>query len=372
MNVGWLAKAAAASAAVRGADGPHSATFRFGEKALHVRTDGKAFLDRLREIYAECEQPADPAVPPALRCRISADGGEPLIAASLQDGVPLDQLAFNLSLFPDQRYRRLEAPGANVIARAASPDRPFAAFYGDEDVALDRDQPWEAFLGHYIVHRLLRLQTGLLFFHASAVVIDGAGVLFAGPEASGKTTLSLTLTSRGHEFFGDDLAAVRMHDWHLLPVRRSASIRRGPAAAGQAERLAAGGFRQEQYADGEWRTRAAVGQLYAPSRLESAPLAAVIFLRGFADGPRLEPAAAGPDLARWLTPLGSTLWGVPPGRRMLDFFRLLSGAQCYFLAHGRTPDDTAAAVERLLEDTWGSRSKKKPSMSAPSAPSAST
>jgi hypothetical protein len=40
--------------------------------------------------------------------------------------------------------------------------------------------------------------------HASAVEIDGAAVLFAGPSMHGKTTLAAALTARGHRLLAED------------------------------------------------------------------------------------------------------------------------------------------------------------------------
>lgn len=46
---------------------------------------------------------------------------------------------------------------------------------------------------------------GLRAFHASAVSINGTGVLFAGPSGSGKTTSALLLISHGAKLIADDL-----------------------------------------------------------------------------------------------------------------------------------------------------------------------
>lgn len=45
---------------------------------------------------------------------------------------------------------------------------------------------------------------GRLFFHASAVALDGAGVLILGPSGSGKSTLALALMALGAELISDD------------------------------------------------------------------------------------------------------------------------------------------------------------------------
>ncbi|MBI1787416.1 MAG: hypothetical protein HYR60_07685 [Acidobacteria bacterium] len=279
-----------------------------------------------------------------------------MILATFEDSQPLDQVAFNLSLFPDQRYE--EIPGGSapwrLLAHAGGASMPFAAA-ADNKVLLDRGQAWEAFVGHYALHRLLRMQSDMLFFHAASAGIGAAGVLIAGPEKSGKTTLSTTLASRGHAFLGDDLAGVRRSSGELVPLRRSASIRPGPRAPGMTELLERGQYREEVYADGETRVRARIGDLFPSAGAAPIPLHSVFFLRGgFGDRPSVKAFVAGPQHARWLTPLGSTLWGVPAGVRMMDFMRLLSRAHCYFLEPGGAPEETAQLVESTVkEKAWG-------------------
>lgn len=55
---------------------------------------------------------------------------------------------------------------------------------------------------------LLR-QRGLMVLHASAVAIDGAGVLFIGGPNSGKSTLAARFLEAGGRVLSDDIAAVR-------------------------------------------------------------------------------------------------------------------------------------------------------------------
>jgi hypothetical protein len=56
---------------------------------------------------------------------------------------------------------------------------------------------------------LLR-QRGYLPLHASAVAIDGQGVLFLGESGAGKSTTAAAFSVRGHDVLADDLAAVRV------------------------------------------------------------------------------------------------------------------------------------------------------------------
>jgi len=54
-----------------------------------------------------------------------------------------------------------------------------------------------------IYYRLPSL--GFSVLHASAVSLNGSGVLFTGPADVGKTTMALQLVSQGYSFLGDDL-----------------------------------------------------------------------------------------------------------------------------------------------------------------------
>jgi hypothetical protein len=59
-----------------------------------------------------------------------------------------------------------------------------------------------------IMAYLLR-QRGYLPLHASAICIDGKGVLFLGESGSGKSTTAAAFHSRGHHVLADDVTAVR-------------------------------------------------------------------------------------------------------------------------------------------------------------------
>lgn len=48
--------------------------------------------------------------------------------------------------------------------------------------------------------------------HASAVAIDGCGVMLSGPSGSGKSDLTLRLIADGAVLIADDQVAVRAHD----------------------------------------------------------------------------------------------------------------------------------------------------------------
>jgi hypothetical protein len=66
---------------------------------------------------------------------------------------------------------------------------------------------------------LLR-QRGYLPLHASAICIEGKGVVFMGESGAGKSTIAAAFHSRGHDVVADDISAVRTSESgiELLPA----------------------------------------------------------------------------------------------------------------------------------------------------------
>lgn len=60
-------------------------------------------------------------------------------------------------------------------------------------------------------HELLRYH-GLYSLHASALSVDGKGVLFPGASGSGKSTLAIGLMKQGLDFLGDDTVFLNQGD----------------------------------------------------------------------------------------------------------------------------------------------------------------
>ncbi len=324
--------------------------YRFADGILDLSSGSLPFAARLAQIYGECATSAVDVSPLTLRSEVRHSLREPVVAAMFQDNEPLDSLAFILSLFPDGRYREVsgQCPGWRYLAEGAE-SCPFAALR-DDFILLDSTRSWEAFIGTYCLHRVLRLQREILFFHAASVSVNGSGVLLGGPEKAGKTTLSMSLASRGNAFMGDDLAAVRRGSHELIPIRRSVSVRPGPRARIVSERLTAGAYEEEPYPDGETRIRAFASDLFPSARPLPVPLKAIFFLRGFGDRSQVEPIATGMSQLRWLTPLASTLWGVSRAARIKDFLHLMAQVRCFFLSSGGSPEETAELVEKTVRE----------------------
>jgi hypothetical protein len=76
-------------------------------------------------------------------------------------------------------------------------------------VAPQFDDAWEHTLATTAIPLLLAERRDLAL-HASAVVIDGRGVLFCGPTGRGKSTLALTAARLGHAVVTEDGAVIQL------------------------------------------------------------------------------------------------------------------------------------------------------------------
>jgi hypothetical protein len=264
---------------------------------------------------------------------------------------------------PEQSERDLEyvegAPqpaGWRVIVHGVSA-MPAAAVRGP-DMLIDVPRIGARMLGRLLVDAVLALQRGLLFAHAASVGIRGAGVLLIGPSGSGKTTSAVSLASRGHRYFGDDVAAIRTQSAELLPFWRIAHIRPGPHAPSLESHFAAGEW-DAPYSDGLPRLRLRVADAFPSAASAPLPLRRALFLRRFAAQPCIEPFApsAGDFVAGSRFALNNTLWmawGTTPQLRLLQFMlflRLLERVPCAWLDVA-DPEATADLIEHSLEDSW--------------------
>ena len=268
------------------------------------------------------------------------------------DPEPLNSFAFCRALFPDRGYSEgpAGADGWRTIVSRQSPDAPQIALC-DHYALVDRGQVWQPFIANYAINRVLRLQREILFFHAASVGIEGRGAMIVGPKASGKTTTAMTLAARGHAFLGDEMAAVHRTTKVMLPLRRAASVRKGPRARRVDDQLARCQYPVEVFPDGGERALVNMASIFPEAGDAPATLSCLLFLRQFSERPAAVPFAFGLEHSQMLSPLACSMWAVPVGARMMDLSRLLRGVRCYLLDPGQ-PEETADLVEQIMSGRY--------------------
>jgi len=280
--------------------------------------------------------------------RSLADAESSLI--SFEDPEPLDQLAFALALFPERGFTEIAAPplGWKVLG-IPTPQGVEGIGIAGEHLLARAPTRWQSLAGSLVFSRLIRLQRELLFFHAGSIGIRGRGLLLVGPKGSGKTTLSLALAARGHDFLGDEMAGVRIGPLELVPIRRSLAVRDGVRARDVELALERVEAPYEAFPDGTQRRRAYAAELFPGTGPPATPLTDIVFLQGFGPQPRLRPAPAGREQLGGMTPLGASMWGTNPMRRARDLLSIISRARCWTLEAG-APEETATLLEQRLEE----------------------
>jgi hypothetical protein len=323
--------------------------YRFAEGWLSLKSDDAPLLRRFQEIYPEGSGPfGGDSANPVVDCEVRVHPDAPVAVVRFADPEPLDSFAFCQALFPDRGY--VEGPpgagGWRTIASRQDELKPQVAL--SENLALvDRRQTWQPFIANYAVNRVLRLQRDMLFFHAGSIGIDGRGLMMVGPKASGKTTTSMTLASRGHSFLGDEMAAVNRATKAMLPFRRAVSIRKGPRAQRLDDHLSDHSYPEQTFPDGGQRVLVNVSDVFPDARPAPTTLTTVLFLQSFEERPRAVPFAFGLEHFQMLSPLACSMWGKAAGARMMDLTRLLRGVSCYFVHPGQ-PEQTADLVEEIV------------------------
>ena len=278
-----------------------------------------------------------------IRAHVHPDFG--CFRMSGRSDLPIDGREFDFAVELDQgHFTRLlcSEPGWHCLAFRGS-DTPAFAFRGC-DCLFALDSRWRLSILWYLFWRLLRLRSDAIFFHASALGIYGEGTIFVGPGGAGKSTTSLALAARGHNFLSDEVAGYLPETGELIAFRRPVGIKPGPRATSVersltpavAERIARDGF-----------IRVDIDSLFRVDVPHPVPLRRVIFLRGFADHPRLERISPGRREIVELQPLMSSFLNAPHSRRVFELTRLLSSAKVYQLRLGE-PDATAEYLEEAF------------------------
>jgi hypothetical protein len=258
--------------------------------------------------------------------------------------LPIDAHEFSLAIQPELGVFELlpAEPGWTSVAFRGS-GIPAMAFRG-RDCLFALGPQWRLCLTYYLFWRLLRIRSDAIFFHASALGIFGEGTIFVGRAGAGKSTTSLGLAARGHNFLSDEIAGYLPATGELIPFRRPVGIKRGPRttavirglAPGVAAQIASDGF-----------ARVNIETLFPAEPPQPVPLRRIVFLRGFAERPSLERITPGrPEIVE-LQPLMGSFLNASHTRRVFELTRLLSSAKVYQL-HPGDPDATAIYLEEAF------------------------
>jgi len=259
--------------------------------------------------------------------------------------LPVDANEYDFSLQKgDSNFYRLEVdePDWKCIAFRDS-KVPALAFRG-RDCIFELGPRWRLCIAWYLFWHLLRIRSDVIFFHASALGIYGEGTIFVGPGGGGKSTTSLALAARGHNFLSDEIAGYVPASGELIPFRRPVGIKPGPRcravndglAPAVAERIAREGF-----------VRVDINTLFPVAPPQPILLRRIVFLRGFAERPALERITPGRREIVELQPLMSSFLNASHSRRVFELTRLLATAKVYQL-HPGDPDTTAMYLEEAF------------------------
>jgi len=139
----------------------------------------------------------------------------------------------------------------------------------------------------------------------------------------------------------------------MLPLRRTAGIRKGPRAKDIARRLEGRTWPTEVLQDGTERMLVRAGEIFPDAPATAAKLGCAFYLSGFANRAsvsRMDPATRPERLMRGLHGDSMAVYGVTPGHRLVRLLKLLdllSSRPCYFLEVG-APEETAELIERTV------------------------
>jgi len=222
-------------------------------------------------------------------------------------------------------------------------DVPMFAFR-DRDCLFSLGPRWRLSIVWFLFWRLLRTRPDAIFFHASALGIFGEGTIFVGPSGGGKSTISLALAARGHNFLSDEVAAYLPDRGEVMPFRRPVGIKPGPRASAVEKGLPAAAAAQIER---EGFFRVPIDTIFRTEPARTFPLGRVVFLRGFAERPRLQRINPGRAEIVELQPLMSSFLNAPHSRRIFELTRLLATTKVYQL-HPGDPDETAFYLEEAF------------------------
>jgi hypothetical protein len=266
--------------------------------------------------------------------RMTGSNDLPIDGHELSFAIELESGQFELFDLGEDGWKCIGFRGSNV---------PAFAFRG-RDCLFSLDPRWRLCIIWYLFWRLLRIRSDAIFFHASAVNMFGEGTIFVGPAGGGKSTTSMALAARGHNFLSDEIAGYLPATGELIPFRRPVGIKRGPRSSAVQRGLTPGAAAQ---IDRDGFLRVDIDTLFAVEPPKAIPLRRMVFLRGFADRPAMTRIKPGRGEIAELQPLMSSFLNASHSRRIFELTRLLGSAKVYQL-HPGEPDTTAAYIEEFF------------------------
>ncbi len=215
--------------------------------------------------------------------------------------------------------------------------------YRGADILFRISEVWTIVVLTLVFRAVFGTRDDAILFHAGSVAIGDHGVMLAGPARSGKSTLSLALAARGHQFLGDEIAWYLPATHELVDFRRPVGIREGLRARAVDEALEAMGSPSPHWHDS---VRLPIDSVIRQEPPRTVTLRSIFLLRGFGDTPRAEEVKPTLDHLPLLQPIGVSLMNIPAGRRLLQMTKLISSVRMYDLTLGH-PDETAQLLEEV-------------------------
>ena len=320
--------------------------YRFGDASLAVRTNDRSFLERFMILFGGCATQGREAALPALDAVLRVDREIGGVLLSLAGHDPADGAGFTEAIFADDGVRRAARSG-EWTAFTGGDDTVWRMAVRGAELVLSHDAPWPYVVGATMVHRTICAQSNVLFVHAAAVEIGGAGVLLVGPTGSGKTTLCVGLAAGGNRFLSDEIGAIRLDELSLLPFPRAAGVRPGPRASGAEPLLTGRELAVERFADGSTKSLVPATTLDAVPLGSTVPLRHIVVLAGLGDRADWTELNAAPGNVRYINPVKSTPYSASSGSKTLALIGLTAAVQWHRLIAGN-PDDTVTLIERRI------------------------
>lgn len=284
----------------------------------------------------------DPSADVRLSVRTKLDSRFGWFRFQDNSGTPADAREFTFAL-TDRIFVPLDAGNEWTTFAFPGDTEPVFAFRDDECLfSLSTD--WRMSVNWFLLWRLMRIRADAIFFHASALGIDGQGTIFVGPKGGGKSTTALGLAARGHNLLSDEIAGYRPESGELVPFRRPVGIKPGPRSTAVARGLDA---ESAATIEREGFLRVDVNTLFPAAPPKAVPLRRIVFLRGFRAKPEIARIEPGRSEVAELQPLLSSFLNAAHSRRVFELVRLLSRSNVYRL-HPGDPDETAQYLEEVF------------------------